>query len=203
MEQTKNDTKYLNGKIYTIRSHQTDKYYIGSTIQPLHKRLHGHRKDFKYCPEKSMSSYEIIKYNDNYIELLEEYPCENKNQLFRREGELIRKYKKDLVNLEIAGRSRNEWITDNRDHVKNTVENYYLKNKKYIDDWHREYNEKNKVIISEKKKIRYNNSKIKYTCNCGSSILTRNTTIHNTSLKHLNYLQTTAIPDAIAIPDVV
>lgn len=37
--------KYLNGKIYTIRSHQTDKFYIGSTCSPLHKRLFKHRSN--------------------------------------------------------------------------------------------------------------------------------------------------------------
>jgi hypothetical protein len=33
------NNKYQHGKIYTIRSFQTDKFYIGSTTQPLSKRL--------------------------------------------------------------------------------------------------------------------------------------------------------------------
>ena len=51
METTENDNinkinnKYKNGKIYTIRSNQCEKYYIGSTIQRLSKRLYEHKRD--------------------------------------------------------------------------------------------------------------------------------------------------------------
>ena len=87
--ETKSDNKYMNGKIYSIRSYQTDKIYIGFTTQPLHKRLFKHRngyKNYKIHSKKYTSSFEIIKFDDNYIELIEEYPCVNKNLLHRREG---------------------------------------------------------------------------------------------------------------------
>ena len=38
---------YQNGKIYTIRSHQTDEIYIGSTANCLSKRLNDHKADYK------------------------------------------------------------------------------------------------------------------------------------------------------------
>ena len=66
------NNKYHNGKIYTIRSPHTDKYYIGSTTQPLHKRLYGHRRGYEFYIKKKkryMTSFEVIKYDDNYIEL--------------------------------------------------------------------------------------------------------------------------------------
>jgi hypothetical protein len=31
---------YKNGKIYKLWSHEGDDIYIGSTVQPLYKRLH-------------------------------------------------------------------------------------------------------------------------------------------------------------------
>ena len=97
--------KYNNGKIYTIRSTTTDKYYIGSTVQPLYKRFHDHKDKYnKYLKTKKGGynrSYEIFKLGDAYIELLENSPCKNKDELTRREGELIRQYKNNLVNHNI------------------------------------------------------------------------------------------------------
>ena len=49
--------RYQNGAIYTIRSHQTEKYYIGSTCMPLYKRFYQHRHNYK--------NYQ--KYNKNYV----------------------------------------------------------------------------------------------------------------------------------------
>ena len=37
---------YENGKVYSIRSHATVGCYIGSTTQPLSKRLYSHKKDY-------------------------------------------------------------------------------------------------------------------------------------------------------------
>lgn len=91
MEKTK--MSYKNGKIYTLRSYQTDDVYYGSTTQPLSKRLSGHKAKYK-CWQSGkyhyMSSFEIIKFDDCYIELYEDYPCNSKSELDRREGEIIR-----------------------------------------------------------------------------------------------------------------
>ena len=38
---------YSQGKIYCIRSHETDLIYIGSTIQPLSIRMGKHRDSYK------------------------------------------------------------------------------------------------------------------------------------------------------------
>jgi len=46
--------------------------------------------------KKSDTSYEVLKHDDAYIELLEEFPCANKAQLCKREGELIREHEKKL-----------------------------------------------------------------------------------------------------------
>ena len=100
---------YKNSKIYTIRSHHTDKIYIGSTCNELRKRLHQHKYKYKYYLNGKYhytSSFEIVKYDDAYIELYEYYPCNNKVELLKREGELIRKL--DCVNKQIAGRSNKE-----------------------------------------------------------------------------------------------
>ena len=86
---------YANGKVYTIRSPHTTKFYIGSTTQSLSKRMAKHRLDYK---SKKNSSYDIFFALGNpYIELLELFPCKSKAELLKREGELQRQYRKVLI----------------------------------------------------------------------------------------------------------
>jgi len=114
MELTKTDkiNKYHNGKIYTIRSYQTDKFYIGSTCSPLHKRFYEHKATYQRYQDNKIyhytTSFDIIKYDDCYIELLELYKCESKIELIKKEGEFIRKNLTNIVNKNIAGRNAKE-----------------------------------------------------------------------------------------------
>lgn len=150
---------YKNGKIYTIRSHLTEKFYIGATTQALCKRMDGHRSNFKTYYENSnksyVSSYEIIKLGDAYMELLEIYPCETKEQLKRREGELIRQYKQTLVNKVIAGRTNKEWKEENKERMKNIRKIYREKNKDKI----KEYFITNKPLLKIKRQEKYKANK--------------------------------------------
>ena len=107
--------KFLKAQIYTIRSHQTDDIYIGSTTQLLCRRFSDHKNNYKrYLAGRyhNVTSYKIIKYEDCYIELLEAFPCETKEQLCKREGELIRSHK--CVNKCIPCRTRSEHYIDNK-----------------------------------------------------------------------------------------
>ena len=52
-----------------------------------------------------------------YIELLEEFPCENSNQLEKREGELTRELKASL-NKTIAGRTMEEYKAEKAEKLK-------------------------------------------------------------------------------------
>ena len=74
---------YKNGKIYVIRSYKTDKIYVGASCSPLYKRFYKHKQDYKRwlkTNKKYISSYEILKYGDAYIELYEKYPASFKNE---------------------------------------------------------------------------------------------------------------------------
>ncbi len=68
-----------------LRSYSTDKIYIGSTIQTLSKKM----------SEIQNSNMNVVldfinKHDDVYIELLENFPCKSKEELNKRQGELIR-----------------------------------------------------------------------------------------------------------------
>lgn len=153
------ENKYQRGQIYTIRSHQTDQFYIGSTTQPLHKRLHSHRTHYKLWSADNTkgkcSSYEIIKNEDNYIELLEDFKCNSKKELNKREGQQIRFYREKCVNIQIAGQTQQEWYQDNKEAILEQSRQHYKVNKEAINQKQRKYYEANKEIFSEKARKRY------------------------------------------------
>ena len=91
---------YQNSKIYTIRSTKTESVYVGSTYQTLECRFSGHKSTHKSGKHKISSSI-IFNYGVEYayIELLEEYPCNSRDELLKREGELMRTMK-NCINKE-------------------------------------------------------------------------------------------------------
>ena len=85
---------YARGKIYKITSSQTCAVYIGSTVQPLSARLSEHKGHFRiYAAGKGhyYTSFEVVKYTDASIELIEDHPCEAKYQLEAREAHWIQR----------------------------------------------------------------------------------------------------------------
>ena len=116
---------FANGKIYSIRSHQTEQVYIGSTTQPLSVRFGEHKR-------KPCSSREILQHSDAYIEIIENYPCADKNELNRREGNFIRTM--DCVNKQIPGRTSAEYHVDNKEHLNEQAKQYREDNKETINE---------------------------------------------------------------------
>jgi len=132
---------YEQAKIYKLWSPQGDEIYIGSTTQSLALRKAGHKHRQNCCCKILFQ-----KYDDVRIELIEEFPCKNKMELERREGELIRT--NDCVNRCIAGRTHKEYRKDNKEQIRE----YYEKNKQKLLEYQKEYREKNKEQIREKQK---------------------------------------------------
>ena len=158
--------KYNKSMIYTIRSPTTDKYYIGSTTQKLCKRFGDHKIKYKlYLDAKHhfVTSFNLLELGDAYIELLEEMNCDNKTQLEKREGELIREHKNDCVNKRIEGRTKKEYTFDNTEKRKLYKKQYYNENKIEIIDKAKQYYTENKEhkkeYGKEYSKQRYNNKK--------------------------------------------
>tara|TARA_R110000803_G_scaffold55976_1_gene113074 strand:- start:130 stop:777 length:648 start_codon:yes stop_codon:yes gene_type:complete len=144
---------YQKAKIYKIWSPQTEKVYVGATIQTLSMRMTEHRK-----PTSTTSSSKIIiGLGDAKIELLEEYPCNNKMELDKKEGEYIRKL--DCVNKIIVGRTKKEYHEDNKEHSVKIQKEYRDNNKENIVEKSKEYYDNNKEIIAEKRKDRYEKNK--------------------------------------------
>ena len=78
------DARYHRGKIYTIRCRYDDsKIYVGSTINDLSRRMTGHRC---LSLRKSFKLYQEVNgdWDNWYIELFENYPCNSKQKTQKR-----------------------------------------------------------------------------------------------------------------------
>jgi hypothetical protein len=202
---------YQNGKIYSIRSPHIEDYYIGSTCQLLCKRFAVHKRQYKACIFTTAKQLFDLGIDDCYIELIENYPCNNKEELRKREGELQRLHKDNIVNIRIEGRKHKEYYEDNKERIaikdKNYCENnkeriairdknYYENNKDIILEKDKIYYENNKDIILEKKKNYYENNKdiisekhkVNFTCECGSTLRNGDKSRHQKTKKHLDFI---------------
>lgn len=144
---------YANGKIYTIRFYNSNEIYIGSTIQSLAVRFGGHKR------QKNTSIYYLVnsKYNDNwdecYYELFENFPCNNRNELCKREGEVTRIFMNDAnficINMKIECRTRKEYKKDNPDMIKEEKKKYYERNADKIKEKSKQYRKDNPDKIKQ------------------------------------------------------
>ena len=153
---------YKNGKIYVLRSHQTEDIYIGSTTTKLSKRFHNHKFHFKKWKNGKftyITSFELMKYDDVYVELLELCPCDTKIELCRREGQLQREM--ECLNKQIAGRTPKEYSDDNKEKIRIQKQEWFESNK-----------DKMKMINE---------------CECGGKYTQPHKSRHLKSKKHLNY----------------
>ena len=99
------------GYIYKLTSNETPNVYIGSTSQKyLSSRFASHRrkyKDWQIGKYNYVSSFELIKYPDCRIELLEVFMFNDKHELRMKEGEYQR-VGEFVVNKLKAGGKKNE-----------------------------------------------------------------------------------------------
>lgn len=143
---------YQNGKIYTIRCRSDNTLiYVGSTTQSLSQRMTQHRSKYKGKQCCSLFKYIVDDdWNDWYIELYELYPCNEKCELEKREGEITREI--GTINYQIAGRTKKEYYNDTKEHHTEWNKENYKKNKERILQKSKELYEKNREDISQKRK---------------------------------------------------
>ena len=120
-------------------------------------------------------------WDDWFIELYEEFPCENKEQLCKREGEVIRSI--GTLNTRIAGRTDKKYREDNKEKLAEQDKEYYEQNKGKILEYRKERYIENKDNISIK-------NKETITCECGCISTKINLLRHKKSQRHLNAINT-------------
>jgi len=127
---------FQNSVIYKIVSNNLDNKdcYVGSTTnfdkrKASHKNTHNNQNNKQY----NKPLYKFIRenggWNDFSMILVENYPCNNKNELFARERYFIQELKASL-NRVIPLRTDKEYRNDNKDKKKISDKNY-RENPKY------------------------------------------------------------------------
>ena len=174
---------FKNGKIYKITNNINSEVYVGSTCDILRKRFNNHASYSKQDDKLNRPLYKMMNElgPDIFrIDLIENYSCNDKQELRQREGYWIRQI--GTLNKVIAGR---------------TIKEYRDENKEKINEAAKEYREKNIEIINEKKKVFRKNhtEEIKeykstpVTCICGVCVKKGNLWEHKKSKKHLAFLE--------------
>ena len=175
--------KYENASIYKICCNDpniTD-CYVGSTTNIIKRR-----QKHKYCcnNEKSrdcnMYVYQFIRENggwDNWsLILIENFSCQNKLELEKRERYYIEELKATLNKI-IPTRSQKEYRKENKEQIKEYQKEYRLKN----NDKRKEIDEK--YFLDNRDKILEKN-KEKIVCECGCEVVKCALSRHKKSSKH-------------------
>tara|TARA_R110000796_G_scaffold242701_1_gene364949 strand:- start:58 stop:516 length:459 start_codon:yes stop_codon:yes gene_type:complete len=94
---------WSEGKIYFIYCNITGDIYIGSTTQRLLNRINSHKRD-------NGTSQQIIQRGDWFYELIEDYPCDKREDLLWRERYWMDKSRNcfNVINVENPIRTQEE-----------------------------------------------------------------------------------------------
>ncbi len=149
---------FSKAKIYKITNDYNNDVYVGSTCDSLTKRFSGHKLCLNSNKNNNRPIYKLmneIGFERFRIELIEDYPCQDKYQLRQREGYFIREI--GTLNKKIEGRTMQEYYIDNKNKIQESRKEYYEDNKDKIFEYNKEYYEDNKNKILEYNK-EYNKS---------------------------------------------
>lgn len=178
---------YSEGKIYLIDNDMNDMKYIGSTTTTLKKRFS------KHCTGKAKGDLQraIIAHGREHftISLIENYPCESKKQLVKREQYYIDTL--DTIsngyNKNKAATTKEEYYKDNREHIQEKSAQWRVENRDRYKQQMKEHYEKNRNKRVNATAVWRNNNPEKYTayrkkkveCDiCGSIVLRNGLSTH-------------------------
>ena len=192
------NNKYSKGKIYKIVDVGYNKCYIGSTCEGmLCKRMAKHRISYNQFKKNNYSYNTVFDIFDEYglenckIELVEDFPCNNKRELLKREGFHIQGT--ECVNKYIAGighkLSSKLFYERNRAKMLANGKKYREENKEKEQARHKTYNDNNKDKIQEYHKqyriINKDKLQESHLCEiCGGKFTIGHKASHSKSAKH-------------------
>ena len=151
---------YKNGKIYKLQC-DDGYYYFGSSATTLTKRLYHHKQDSKNRSSYVYQHINTIGWNRVRIVLVEEYSCENKQQLTRKEDEYIRLHKDDSFCLNSycafqTSEERQEYKIqhhiNNKEKELEQYKQWVIRNKEkrreYMKEYNKQYHQNKKLSLT-------------------------------------------------------
>ena len=148
--------------------YDNENVYIGSTSD-FTRRKYGHKTSCNNpkSREHNLKKYQYIRENGGWDEwimiVIENYPCNDKLELFKREDEIMCEMKSKL-NDKRANRNKKKYYEDNKEHIAEyhkewcevnkeqraeKAKEYQEVNKEKLTEYHKEYREANKEKIKE------------------------------------------------------
>jgi hypothetical protein len=127
--------KFNHGKIYKVTNPNSTKCYYGSTCIELSDRLTKHinsYNSFKKGTSDKVYIYDLFDLHGvdtSIIELIQDFPCNSKQELECKEGEYIRANLNNCFNKSIAGRTLKQYYVDNKEKYQKRQKQYYNINK--------------------------------------------------------------------------
>ena len=159
--------KYHNGKIYKIVDVGYNKQYIGSTTESLSQRMARHRATYNHFLKGNKGHgtncfelFDEFGVENCKIELIVLCKCETKDELLREEGEHIKN--NECVNKIVSGRTRKEYLEDNKEYFKEYNKQYQEKHQEDIRKNKKAYHQNNREQILSRVKEHYQNNKEHY-----------------------------------------
>ena len=147
---------YSNGKIYHIVCNITGETYYGSTVQKICVRMGGHRKKDSECCSK-----QILERGDYYYGLVEDYKCDNLEQLLMREryyvdnNDCVNKRSPIRTKEELAAKkaaSAKTYREENKEELLAKAKVYHEEHKEEVAARGKVYREKHKEEVAAKDK---------------------------------------------------
>ena len=175
--------KYASSKIYKVVDNAYTMCYYGSTTMQLSRRMAKHRTHYRLFGEGKFSRISVFDIFEAHgvhnckIELVEECPCESKEQLNQREGFHVRS--NECVNKNIPGRTLAEWLEDTRDHRLQMALSWQAANPEKVKEADKKYRSNHLQKIKDR-------AAEKVVCNvCGGAHTHHHTARHKLSKKHV------------------
>jgi len=205
-----NNNRFQLGKIYSIQAPGIQGVYIGSTTEPtLARRMAGHRTSmakYRRGAGSYITSFQILESPNAFIRLIEDFPCNSKDNLLAREQHFINitenvvnKYKAftGLTPEEYHKQYNIQYYDANKQQITEHNKQYYDANKEQIQEHHKQYYDANKEQIQEHHKQYYEANKEqitehknqKHQCGCGGKYTTTHKSRHLNSNQHQQYIQ--------------
>ena len=192
-------TNIIIGKIYKLYVEDEKWFYMGcTTVKSIKKRLNQHKQRANLCPDNKM--YKILNdigWDKVKIILLEEYICNTKKELQRKENEYISKNMLDpcLLNIQYSSldieniSDKNKYQNCDKNKTQNITQTKYLiqqqnyrnNNKEQRKEYDKKHREENIYYIKQRQKI-------KIQCLCGSYSTKAHYLRHLKSKKHIRFL---------------
>lgn len=175
--------KYENGVIYKLVNGSTEDVYYGSSCNNLNCRKSQHKHVYKkylvgehhYCSSFDLFDPDI---NDVEIEVVENYPCDTKQQLLHRERYYIENF--PCVNRQVPIRTKTEQVAIDKVRYRNFYQANRDKMIAKVSAWRASNPDKVKAYTEK--------SNAKVTCECGATMAKRCLKRHKQSETHRNTL---------------